>query len=82
MFGLWESLPGNMQNMEPFWTLCYADDPLSWGDEAQTRNVYEHMLDYYEDETNTAVSVCGEKCRFVKHIGQRIGKEKASGGAS
>lgn len=49
MYGLWENLPGNIQNIEPFWTLCYADDPLSWGDEEQTRNIYEHMLSYYKD---------------------------------
>ena len=47
MFSLWESLPGNIQNIEPFWTLSYADEPLSWGDEEQTRGIYEHMLDYY-----------------------------------
>lgn len=49
MFSLWESLPGNIQNTEPFWILSYADDPLSWGDEEQTRNIYEHMLNYYKD---------------------------------
>lgn len=49
MYSLWESLPGNIQNIEPFWTLCYADDLLSWGDEEQTRNIYEHMLNYYKD---------------------------------
>lgn len=49
MYSLWESLPGNIQNIEPFWTLCYADDPLSWGDEEQTRDIYEHMLNYYKD---------------------------------
>ena len=49
MYSLWESLPGNIQNIEPFWTLSYADDPLSWGDEEQTRNIYEHMLNYYKD---------------------------------
>lgn len=48
MYSLWESLPGNIQNIEPFWALCYADDPLSWGDEKQTRDIYEHMLRYYE----------------------------------
>ena len=47
MYSLWESLPGNIQDMEPFWTLCYADDPLSWGDETQTRSIYEGMLNYY-----------------------------------
>ncbi len=50
MYHLWESLPGNIQEKEPFFILCYADDSLSWGDEKQTRNIYEHMLDYYEDE--------------------------------
>ena len=49
MYSLWESLPGNIQDVEPFWTLCYADDPLSWVDEKQTRNIYEHMLSYYMD---------------------------------
>ena len=49
MYSLWESLPGNIQDIEPFWTLCYADDPLSWGDEKQSRNIYEHMLSYYKD---------------------------------
>ena len=49
MYGLWESLPGSIQDIEPFWTLCYADDPLSWGDEEQTRTIYEHMLSYYKD---------------------------------
>lgn len=49
MYSLWESLPGNIQELEPFWTLCYADDPLSWGDEEQTRSIYEHMLNYYKD---------------------------------
>ena len=49
MFSLWKSLPGNIQDIEPFWTLSYADDPLSWGDEEQTRNIYEYMLDYYKD---------------------------------
>ena len=49
MYSLWESLPGNIQNIEPFWTLSYADDPLAWGDEEQTRKIYENMLDYYKD---------------------------------
>ena len=49
MYSLWKSLPGDIQNVEPFWILCYADDPLSWGDEEQTRNIYEHMLNYYKD---------------------------------
>ncbi len=53
MYRLWKSLPGNMQHIEPFWILCYADDPLSWGDEAQTRSIYESMLNYYQDEAGS-----------------------------
>ena len=49
MYSLWESLPGNIQDIAPFWTLSYADDPLSWEDEEQTRNIYWHMLNYYKD---------------------------------
>lgn len=48
MYSLWESLPGNIQGEEPFWTLSYADDPLSWGEETETRRLYEKMLCYYE----------------------------------
>lgn len=47
MYLLWESLPGRLQNEQPFFTLSYADDPLSWGDEKQTRSIYENMLNYY-----------------------------------
>ena len=49
MYSLWEGLPGNIQKAEPFWTLSYADEPLSWGDEEQTRSIYEHMLNYYKE---------------------------------
>lgn len=47
VYNLWESLPGHIQDREPFWTLSYADDPLSWGDEEQTRKIYEDMMRYY-----------------------------------
>lgn len=50
MYSLWEGLPPWLQDVQPFWTLCYADDPLSWGDEAQTRELYQEMLNYYEKE--------------------------------
>ena len=48
MYSLWESLPENIQNIEPFQVLCYAGDSLSWGDEDQAKNIYEYMLKYYE----------------------------------
>ncbi|MCI9136197.1 MAG: hypothetical protein HFH48_01315 [Lachnospiraceae bacterium] len=47
-YHLWKSLPGNIQNKEPFFALCYGDDPLSWGDEEQTRSIYEYMMNYYD----------------------------------
>lgn len=49
MYSLWQSLPCCLQYEEPFWTLSYADDPLSWGDEAQTRTLYEKMLHSYHN---------------------------------
>ncbi|MBQ4523134.1 MAG: hypothetical protein IJA10_09315 [Lachnospiraceae bacterium] len=51
MYSLWEKLPGNLQDMQPFLILCYADDPLSWGDEKQSREIYEEMLEYYEADS-------------------------------
>ena len=44
---LWHMLPGSIIQTEPFHTLIYADDPLSWGDEAQTRKLYENAFSYY-----------------------------------
>ncbi len=49
MYGLWKSLPKMIQDREPFFTLCYADEPLSWGDEQQTRRIYEDIFSYFED---------------------------------
>ena len=49
MHSLWESLPENIQNIEPLQALCYADDSLSWGEEDQTKNIYEYVLNYYKD---------------------------------
>lgn len=47
MYSLWQNLPDNILCKEPFWTLCYADELLSWGDERQCRELYEEMLNYY-----------------------------------
>ncbi len=47
MYSLWKSIPSCIQNKEPFWTLSYADDPLAYGDEKQSRFLYEKMLNYY-----------------------------------
>lgn len=48
MYSIWRALPSEIQNEEPFWTLCYADDPLSWGDERQTRGRYQKIFQYYK----------------------------------
>ena len=46
---LWHDIPSELAQTEPFWTLCYADDALSWGDEAQTRTLYEKAFSFYND---------------------------------
>lgn len=33
---------------EPFVMLPYADEPLSWGDEKQSRELFQSMFDYYK----------------------------------
>lgn len=48
-YKLWRMLPSTIGEMEPFQTLCYADDPLSWGDEAQTRKLYENAFAFYDN---------------------------------
>lgn len=45
-YSLWQDLPSEIDNLEPFLTLCYADDPLSWGDEVQTKALYEKAFAY------------------------------------
>ena len=45
---LWHMLPNAMIAVEPFHTLIYADDPLSWGDEEQTRKLYERAFVFYD----------------------------------
>lgn len=47
-YQLWNDIPASLNQIEPFWTLGYADDCLSWGDEAQTRRLYEKAFSYYE----------------------------------
>ena len=48
-YSLWNLLPKNIEQKQPFLTLSYADDPLSWGDEKQSRELYEKMFKYYEN---------------------------------
>ncbi|MDE7399278.1 MAG: hypothetical protein K2N06_07090 [Oscillospiraceae bacterium] len=47
---LWSALPEKIDHKEPFIMLCYADEPLSWGDEEQSRELFGEMIDYYKNE--------------------------------
>ncbi len=47
-YRLWKQLPNELHLEEPFHVLSYADDPLSWGDEAQTREIYEKLFEFYK----------------------------------
>lgn len=46
-YQLWNDLPPAIYRAEPFLTLSYADDCLSWNDEVQTRMLYEKAFAYY-----------------------------------
>lgn len=47
-YSLYQMLPDDLHTKEPFHVLSYADEPLSWGDEAQTRKLYEELFEFYE----------------------------------
>ena len=47
-FLLWESIPSGIDQTEPFWILDYAGDCLSWGDEAQTRSLFDKAFSFYD----------------------------------
>lgn len=46
-YNLWHELPDEFASDEPFYTLCYADDPLSWNDEQQTQKIYDELFEFY-----------------------------------
>ena len=48
MYALWNHLPYFIREQEPFFTLCYADDCLSYGDEAECRRLYEKAMHFYD----------------------------------
>ena len=41
-------IPFDLQGTEPFLTLSYADECLSWDDEEQTRSLYESAFAFYD----------------------------------
>lgn len=46
---LWRFLPSEFNTNEPFNSLIYADEPLSWGDEKQARELYQAAYDFYKE---------------------------------
>ncbi len=48
-YELYKMLPGFLEQEQPFWRLSYADDPLSWGDEEQSRILYEEAFSFYKE---------------------------------
>lgn len=51
-YELWCALPYKpyqYECIEPFLTLTYAADPLSYGDEGQSRDLYEAAFNYYKE---------------------------------
>lgn len=49
-YKLWCMLPASISEMVPFQILSYADDPLSWGDEVQARQLYEDAFAFYDND--------------------------------
>lgn len=47
-YNLWNLLPERVSMDEPFYTLNYADDCLSYGDEKRTRELYEEAFEFYK----------------------------------
>jgi len=47
IYMLWEKLPCEIKLVQPFHAMSYADDPLSWGDEKQAREICENMFAFY-----------------------------------
>lgn len=49
---IWGGLPKKLMQIEPFWTMSYAGEPLLWGDIKQTRKLYNNMFDFYGKNKN------------------------------
>lgn len=50
MYLIWKNIPYPYDEKEPFYTLSYADDCLSYGDEKQTRELYEQVISFYKSK--------------------------------
>lgn len=54
-YRLWEALtfmlPFEFTVSEPFVSFSCADEPLYWGDEKQSRELYQYVFDYYKERS-------------------------------
>ena len=48
-YKIWLSFPEAIHCTEPFWTLNFSGDSLSWGDEKRTRELYEKTFRFYKN---------------------------------
>lgn len=48
MYSLWNNLPDEIQNSEPFYTLSYADDCILYNSEKHCRRLFESAIYYYD----------------------------------
>ena len=48
-YKLWLLFPWNICNDDPFVILCYADEPLDYGDEKQSMELYRRAFDYFKE---------------------------------
>jgi len=49
LHAVWQLLPREIDMDDPFHMMSYADEPLSWDDEEQTRDLYETFFNYYSN---------------------------------
>jgi len=49
-YAIWAQLPDSIHYEEPFYVLNHAGDALSWGDEIQTREIFEETFRFYDNK--------------------------------
>lgn len=47
LLNIWGNLSMDISTKQPFWSMSYIGEPLTWGDVKQTRELCEKMFDYY-----------------------------------
>lgn len=47
VYNVWKRLPGTIVQKEPFIAMSCIDEPLTYGDEEQTRELFEYLFNYY-----------------------------------